>query len=125
MTKFRWNKDEVAAALAKHDTASGVLREVGLRPAGGNFKTLYRRMEEWGLSFKRSQKERQISNLTSFVPQYTDEEVFQLKGKASHHTVRSRYRKLREDSYYCDECSITFWNNQTLTLQIDHIIRGS
>jgi hypothetical protein len=46
----RYTRDEAAAAVRRSKSLSQALRELGLRPAGGNHRTFRRHLVEWGIS---------------------------------------------------------------------------
>src|SRR5690349_6557225 len=47
-----YTREEAAAAVAQSISVSQVLRILGLRPAGGNHRTLRRHLERWGISIE-------------------------------------------------------------------------
>ena len=47
--KSHYSKEDVIAAVAENKSIAGVLRQLGLRPIGGNYKTVHRLIKEYRL----------------------------------------------------------------------------
>ena len=120
--KAKYSIDEIRKAVMYNKSIAGVLRQLGLRPIGGNYRTINRIILEngidtshmtgqgWnvGLKFKPSQ----------VIP---DSQVFiRNSDYRCSWRLRERYKKVSGINY-CENCHLSIWNNQPIPLEIHHI----
>ena len=121
---WRVPEDELRTLVAQSDSISTVLRGLGLRPAGGNAKTLKTRLDEIGIDYRHMPQGR---NANRFIPRggktlYTDSDLFTANSLVPRRTIRQRILKKNLLPYICAICgSPSEWRGQPLPLILDHI----
>lgn len=122
--KYKFDDEYFRQVIADNKSASSALRKLGMRAAGGNFKTLYAKIESLGIINDHWQGKE------NFVPTMgqTSSKMLPLNSIL---TTKSTYarghlkRRLIRDEILIEECAICkippLWNNQKLVLQLDHI----
>lgn len=102
------NKTKLTLAVASASSISGVLNILGLKPAGGNYKTIQFYINEWNLDIShhlgKGWKKTYLHDKDSY--------------KSKPHL---RKRLIAEFGYRCSLCGISEWMNKPLTLEMDHI----
>lgn len=123
----KWTQEDLVKAVAENYSISGVLRQLGLVPAGANYKVINRHIQEanldtshfrgqgWSKGMKRPGR--------GFQPIYTLEEILtkdsSYKGASS--TLKKRLLNEKVLNPICTICQITEWLGQPLVLHLDHI----
>ena len=95
---------------------SDVLRAVGLLDRGNNHLTAKRAIRQLNLDTSHFNRDKGGS-----ISPYNDEDIFCEDSLVHQSTLKNRVLKNELIPYECDECSITEWNGQALSLQLDHI----
>lgn len=117
----RWT-DEMLRTAVQHNTClTDVLRELKLRPAGGNHKSVARHITRLKLSTAHFSNERRVRGLRAaqLAGMLADEVVFCRDSAASPGAVKRRYR--RRKPYACVLCGNPGQHRgKPLTLQLDH-----
>ena len=120
--KRKYTYDDVKAAVATNVSIAGVLRQLGLRPIGGNYRTINRIIAEnhydtshftgkgWNVGLK-------------FKPNHglTDTDIF-VKDSPYRCSwrLRERYKNVTGISY-CSNCGLSEWLGKPIPLEIHHI----
>ncbi len=120
MNHRRYTDAMLKQAVERSFTMRGVLQELGLKPVGGNYETVAKRIRELGL------------DTSHFLGSG------HLKGKSHHHktrplarilvhlklenTWRLRNRLIREGfkEYRCERCGNTEWMGEPIPLELHH-----
>ena len=122
MRKKTYNVNDVRKAVLENKSIAGVLRQLGLRPIGGNYRTINRILRE---------NEIDISHFTGqgwnvglgFKPNisYDDAMVFSENStyKCSWR-LRERYKVFTGKSS-CERCGLSTWLGIDIPLEIHHI----
>jgi len=117
------DRDTLVRLIAESDTFSSILAVCGLNTQGGNVKTLKRRLDIEGIDYSRIQ-----SNNGRFTKAATRAITVPLdKVLVIDSTYKSSgFRKrLINSGLLINKCYVCgldpFWNNQPLTLRLDHI----
>jgi hypothetical protein len=119
---IKYSKEEFTKAVAENVSVAGVLRQLGLRPIGGNYRTVHRLIKVYsldtshftgqgwnvGLRFKPKQA---ISDETIFVRDSNYRCSWRL---------RERYKRLTGIKY-CEQCKLSSWQGKDIPLEIHHI----
>ena len=122
MAKRKYTVDDVRRAVLDSCSTASVLRELGLRPVGGNYRTITRIIQDnhidtshftgkgWnvGLAFKPNKG---ISDANIFVAESSYKCSWRL---------RERYKKLTGITQ-CEQCGLDSWQDQPIPLEIHHI----
>ncbi len=120
--KNLYDKEDVILAVAKNKSIAGVLRQLGLRPIGGNYKTVHRLIREYGLDTSHFTGQGWNVGL-GFKPKQsvTDEEIFvENSDYRCSWRLRERYKKAAKINH-CEVCGLTEWMGKPIPLEIHHI----
>jgi hypothetical protein len=117
----------VKAAIETSSSVSEVLRKLGLRAAGGNYRALKNACVKHSLTLPTPDSEvfraaQRKSLLANRPPLRTDDEVFCENSSYSNRVaLKNRLRKIWTD-WTCSGCGLgEIWNNKPITIQLDHI----
>ena len=122
MSKVGYTVDDVRKAVADNKSVAGVLRQLGLRPIGGNYRTINRIISE---------NEMDVSHFTGqgwnvglkFRPnkEVSDHEIFVMNSsyKCSWR-LREHYKKTT-GIRHCEKCGLETWQGQPIPLEIHHV----
>lgn len=115
------DKQAVEAALVVSSTQKGLLENLGLRAAGGNYKNLKKWLEVHNLEIPPEDFAAKTANARA-KQTIADSEVFVENSTYSNRTLlKKRLRKIWSD-WVCKECGLgEEWNDKPITLQLDHI----
>lgn len=118
--------DELQSILDKSVSVGAVLIHFGLQNKGNNFKTLKERVLYSNLSMRELEANRVIARtnqLQTIRPELNLNDV--LEGRISYVSGNNFKRRLLRDNILANECAVCgikgIWNNQPLSLQLDHI----
>ena len=122
MSKVGYTIEDVRKAVADNHSVAGVLRQLGLRPIGGNYRTINRLISknEWdtshftgqgwnvGLKFRPNKG---VSDQDLFVEQSSYKCSWRLR---EHYIKTTGIRR-------CERCGLDYWQGQPIPLEIHHI----
>jgi hypothetical protein len=119
----RYTAEALARAVAKSESIAGVLRELGIRPAGGSHFYISRRIREAGLD--TSHFRGQAHNRGKPGKRKSADEILVVLPEGSIRTKSPRLRRAMVECglpHACSGCGIgPEWLGSPLTLAIDHI----
>lgn len=101
--------DEIKEAVLKSKSYSGVIRLLGLKPAGGNYSTILRYIEEYDID--TSHMTHQSSNKGKIFKSFD--------GLTSNDAIKKRL--VAERGYCCEGCSLDTWLGLPITLELEHV----
>ena len=117
-----YTTEDVKRAVAENKSVAGVLRQLGLRPIGGNYKTIHNLIRE--LHFDTSHFTGQGWNVgLGFNPKpaISDDDIFiENSDYRCSWRLRERYKK-KTGICHCEQCGLSEWQGQTMPLEIHHI----
>ena len=120
--KSQYTLEDVQKAVENNKSIAGVLRELGLRPIGGNYRTICRFISRYGLDTSHFTGQGWNVGL-KFNPKgtITNDQVFVADSnyKCSWR-LRERYKSLMGINY-CECCHLSEWQGQQIPLEIHHI----
>ena len=105
----RWNKDTLEAVVNKSISYAECLRHMGLKAAGGNFANLQRNIDKYNIS--TSHMLGQAHN--------RGKEIKPFDNLVKPGAIKKRL--IAELGHQCRKCEHTTWNNQPITLELEHI----
>ena len=122
MKNTKYSIIDVKIAVAENKSIAGVLRQLGLRPIGGNYRTINRIISEndidtshftgqgWnvGLAFKPNK-----AMVDEVV--FTENSIYKCSWR-----LRERYKKATGRTS-CEVCGLSEWMGQPIPLEIHHI----
>ena len=120
--KGLYSKEDVMKAVASNKSIAGVLRQLNLRPIGGNYKTIHRLIKEYGLDTTHFTGQGWNIGL-GFKPKraiedseiYTQDSPYKCSWR-----LRERYKRTTGINY-CEGCGLHYWLNKPIPLEIHHI----
>lgn len=116
-----WSDREFREAVESSHSIASVLRKLGLRPLGGNYKTVYAHISRMGLddSHFTGQSHNKDKTWSSGTP--LDEIL--VENSTYTNTARLRIRLVKEGYllYECQVCKINEWQEKPLVLHLDHM----
>lgn len=116
------NKKAVQDAIKKNTTIKDCLIHLGLRPAGGNYKTFHNACERHGL--KVPEENFDAKTLAARLKNTRPLKEILVKNSTYTNRVKLRERLVRAEllENKCAPCGLPpEWNGKPLTLQLDHI----
>ena len=120
--KRQYTQEDVQKAVTNNQSIAGVLRDLGLRPIGGNYKTVRRLIQTYNLSTSHFTGQGWNVGL-KFNPKGTisNNQVFVIDSsyKCSWR-LRERYKSALGINY-CENCHLSAWQGQPIPLEIHHI----
>ena len=120
--KSLYSKGDVVSAVAENKSIAGVLRQLKLRPVGGNYKTIHHLIEEYGLDTSHFTGQGWNVGL-GFKPKRSidDKEIFTINSNyRCSWRLRERYKKTT-GIIFCEDCGLSTWKNQPIPLEIHHV----
>ena len=122
MKLYRYTLEEVRAAVQENKSMAGVLRTLGLRPVGGNYKTIQGIISKNGIDTSHFTGQGWNVGL-KFKPNKgaNDSSIFV---KDSDYRcswrLRERYKK-KTGICRCERCGLSEWLGEPIPLEIHHI----
>lgn len=121
--KKSWTDDQLRRAVDSSLSIASVLRSLGLKPTGANYKSIEIHMDRMGLD--RSHFTGSAWNTGDrYRPVMPARPYSEILVKDSTFSTSHLKKRLVKDGmleYLCSECGITDWNNLPLSLQMHHI----
>jgi len=120
MTQRKWNNEQLKKAVKENFCYAGVLRDLGLQPAGGNYQSIKRFIKQSSLDI--SHFTFQGHNRGKILKPHKDLSFYLVKGKR----VNSNYlrRRLIKEGVFKSECAMcgrSKWLNKPISLELHHI----
>lgn len=118
----RYTVEEFKKAVEDNKSIAGVLRQLGLRPIGGNYKTIHRLILKNNLNTYHFTGQGWNVGL-QFRPQkeYSNEEIFKENSNyKSSWRLREKFLLLKGERK-CDKCNNSVWLDEPIPLEIHHI----
>lgn len=125
MPRVKHTDERLTEVVANNISMAGVLRDLGLRQAGGNHSHIGRRVKALGLD--TSHWKRQSWKRGTVGKRRVASEVLIRKesGKREHAYLLRRALIEIGRPYKCEDCGVgDTWNGASLTLEVDHVDRN-
>ncbi len=122
MATKRYSDSDFVSAVQSSQSWSGVLKKIGLRPAGGNYKSAQSRAEKLGLDTSHFTGQGYLKGKThNWAPKQSLDQIL-VKNSTYTNSDRLRRRLLKEGMLEekCDECGLYEWRGQRLPLELEH-----
>lgn len=117
------NNTLVEQAIEETNSVKEALEFLGLRAAGGNYKSFYRWCETHGLTPKHGTPESNLSGLarSNEERKVPDELIFCENSSYSRSLLKKRVIKDGMLDYVCNDCGLKGeWNGKLISLQLSH-----
>lgn len=107
-----YTKDELQKAVDNSSSINGVIQFLSLNKSSATYKSIKSKMDAWGIepNFKVKKNKK-----------YTHDDIFCEDSTYDRKDLRKKIINENLLEYKCCTCGISEWNNQPLSLQIDHI----
>jgi len=118
-----WTDAQFVAAVTANTNFTDVIRALGLRPAGGNHRTMRKHAVRLGLGTSHFTLERRLRGLNAVrnARRLTTADVFCAPSRVRSAALR-RFAKRLIHPMRCARCRNTgVWRRKPLTLQLDHV----
>lgn len=122
MPNIKYTKEDLEIAAKNSSSVSGLLRELGLKPNGGNHRNITQRLNQFEIDTSHFtgrawNKGKKIPHSTVRIP---DEDVFKRNSNFQSGKLRGRLLKLGWEEK-CSKCGLTSWQGDDIVLHVDHI----
>ena len=121
--KYKHSKEELQDAVKNSLSIAGVCRILGIRPIGGNYKTLKSKFKKFkintdhftGAGWNTGDRYRPINPKKDLSEILTKDSGFM-----SGYYLKQRLFKEGVKDKYCEKCSNTKWMDQDIHLELNH-----
>ncbi len=124
MSKLKYTEEQLREAVKNSLSVAEVCRKLGIRPSGGNYKTINYQFKEWkidnshftgqawnvGKRYKNFGKKRLLSEI-----------LIENSPHRSTNSLRIRLIKEGLKNHQCEKCKLKEWNNKPIPLELNHI----
>lgn len=111
-----FSDEELRKMVAESTSMRELCRKLGYVATGSNHKTIKKKLKKRGISWEH------FTGLPKNQIPRSPENIFIKDSTATQATLRRWYLKGNYSEYKCSVCGLPpFWNNQELTLTLDHI----
>ena len=120
--RSNYSIQDLKKAVAENLSIAGVLRQLGLRPVGGNYRTIHHLIKTNGLDTSHFTGQGWNTGL-KFKPKsgIADGDVFvENSSYRCSWRLRERYIKLM-NIRHCEHCNLDIWQGSPIPLEIHHI----
>jgi hypothetical protein len=121
-TKHKWTDDQLRAAVAASLSVAQVLRALRMRVAGGNYKTVQRRIADLKLDTAHWLG---MANLRGKTHNWSKarplESLLQRGSRYGSYYLKLRLIGSKVLQPVCDQCKLTQWLDKPIPLELDHI----
>lgn len=117
----KYTDEQLIEVVRESRSIRAVLVKVGLTPAGGNYESISRRIQELGLDTSRFLRQAILRGQTHSYGTRALEQVL-VNGKLEN-TWRLKNRVIREGvkPHRCERCNNTEWLQEPIPLELHHI----
>lgn len=122
MSKFKYSDDEFSAIVKNSISVRGALATMGLKEAGGNYRTFHARIKKLNIDTSHFTGQAYLKGKThNWNKKSTLEEIL-IEG-SSYKSSELRVRLIKENVFLneCSRCHLTEWMGDKISLHLDHI----
>ena len=119
--KYSYTSEQLVNAVQTSTSLREVITKLNMIPAGGNYKTIQKRILEEGIdtshfTLKRWTRETRPSSTPKLLSEI-------LKNGTHYQSHKLRIRLLKEGfkEAYCERCLLAVWQGQPIALELEHI----
>jgi hypothetical protein len=111
MSKYRnYTESDIKKAVLQSKSIANVLRILDLKPVGGNYETIKRKINELDLDTSHFIGQAWIAKGTA-IKKFDD--------ITKPETIKKRL--INERGYKCENCNLSVWLNKPICLELEHI----
>lgn len=122
--KCKYTKEGLEFAIKKSLSIAGVCRELGIKPLGGNYKTLNNKINEFKIDISHftGKAWNQGNRYRNFGKVAKLEDILIENSKyVSSNNLKIKLIKWGIKENKCEECGINEWNGKKIVCELDHI----
>ena len=117
--RMTFTREQLVAAIENSISVTDVLNHLGFKNHGANYKTIKKCIIQWNLNTDHF--DRRASAIKN-KKVYSTQDIFCKDSTYARGGLGKAVRKHKIfQAEKCSKCNITDWNNEPLSLQIDHI----
>jgi len=124
MRKKTWTNEQFIEAVNNNKSRAGVLKELGLKPIGGNYKTVNSNIDILGLDTSHWTGQGHLKGKNHNWSKKREFSDILVKNSDYLNTTNLKRRLINENllDNKCVSCGLCDkWNGEEITLQLDHI----
>jgi hypothetical protein len=122
--RYKHTKEDLEIAIEKSYSIAGICRELGMKPCGGNYKTIYSKIKQWdlninhftGAAWNQGEKFVPFGKTYKLVDALIENSPYK-NGNSLKKRLFNEGVKIKQ----CEECNITEWNGKEIILELEHI----
>ncbi len=119
MKQRRWTDEQLTRAVAENYSIASVLRELGLVPAGGNYKHIQATIKRLGLDTSHFTGQGWNNGITYTIKTV---ETFLIEGSTiKSYSLKNRLIEKRYLLPECSSCKLKYWLENPIPLELHHI----
>lgn len=122
MSQKRYDKEKLEEAVRNSLSIAGVLRYLGIIPAGGNYRTIHRYIKEWNIDTAHFTG--QLWNKGGHIvcnPAKSLNEILVDGSRYQSYRLAKRLLKAGIKEYRCELCGSEKWMGKSIPLELHHI----
>jgi hypothetical protein len=120
--KRTWTKEQLVNAVENNISIASAIAEIGLKPSGANYAQFHRYCKEYNLDTSHFKGKGYLKGRSHNHSARTPlEEILVENCQYSSHRLKLRLYEAGLKEEMCENCGITDWNGQKLSLHLDHI----
>lgn len=120
MSRYTYTVDDLRDAVKSSTSLAGVIRKLGLVPAGGNYETIKRKIAQENIDTKHFLGQA-WSQGRKFGPKRKLKEYLINGSTINSYNLKNRLLKEGLFSRVCSNCNLTHWLGDEIPLELDHI----
>lgn len=123
MNKRKWNNTQFIDIVKNSLSYAEVIRKLGLKPAGGNYDTIKRKIKELNLdvSHMTGQLWNKGKHVTCNKSQPLEQILVENSTFVSTNKLKKRLLKEHVKEEICENCKLKEWCNNKIPLELHHI----
>lgn len=121
--KKTYDETQLRQAIVSNFSVAGVLRQLGLKPAGGNYKTINREISDLNLDISHFTGQGwSVGRIEPPKPARSLEEIL-VKNSPQRSSSHLRRRLIKEGIFkpLCNSCGLEEWLDKSIPLELEHI----
>jgi Zn finger protein HypA/HybF involved in hydrogenase expression len=121
--KYKFSKEVLESAVRESESISSVCRILNIRPTGGNYKTINRKIRLWNIDTSHFKGRAWNLGLTFESKLKIPLNEILIENSTYVSTDRLRRRLIKEGikKYECECCGLFEWNGKEIPLELNHI----
>ena len=122
MKKRKYTDEELIRAALESKSLANVLRTIGLKPSGGNYLSIRKRIKDLGIDITHFTGQGHLKGKTHNWGVKRPLEEILVEESTYTNSSSLKYRLLKENvlTYVCSGCGLSEWKGEYLSLHLEH-----